>query len=220
MLRSCSNLAPGNWQRKYQLSISGEITCSNIVCAGKALNGDKTINYLTSFAILFYITSSGTLNLLSVLTYSNITGSQESYGGWVQERALGSDSPFIVPPPARRQILKIHAEFPSSLWTGPLPPRNLTASRITATSVHMTWEQPLVGSGEGYIINETTSQSVKSRYVPNGKLTSYTVRDLKPGQRYRLSVTAVQNTDQGQVTSEPAHLYITACKCWLHSPYQ
>ncbi|KAL8187700.1 UNVERIFIED_CONTAM: hypothetical protein K2H54_054140, partial [Gekko kuhli] len=99
---------------------------------------------------------------------------------------------------------------PLYIWTRPLPPRNLTASRITATSVHMIWEQPLVGSGEGYIINETTSQSVKSRYVPNGKLTSYTVRDLKPGQRYRLSVTAVQNTDQGQVTSEPAHLYITA----------
>lgn len=97
--------------------------------------------------------------------------------------------------------------------TGPLPPRNLTAARVSATSVQMVWEQPLVGSGDGYIINVTTSQSVKSRYVPNGKLSSYTVRDLNPGQRYRLSVMAVQNTDQGQVISEPAHLYITACKC-------
>uniref|UniRef100_A0A8D2L3Y9 Sushi, nidogen and EGF like domains 1 n=1 Tax=Varanus komodoensis TaxID=61221 RepID=A0A8D2L3Y9_VARKO len=101
------------------------------------------------------------------------------------------------------------ATAPSYVWTRPLPPRNLTASRVTATSVQMVWEQPLVGSGEGYIINVTTSQSVKSRYVPNGRLSSYTVRDLNPGQRYRLSVMAVQNTDQGQVTSEPAHLYIT-----------
>uniref|UniRef100_A0A670JLX9 Sushi, nidogen and EGF like domains 1 n=1 Tax=Podarcis muralis TaxID=64176 RepID=A0A670JLX9_PODMU len=101
------------------------------------------------------------------------------------------------------------ATAPVYVWTRPLPPRNLTASRVTATSVQMVWEQPLVGTVEGYIINVTTSQSVKSRYVPNGKLSSYTVRDLNPGQRYRLSVMAVQNTDQGQVTSEPAHLYIT-----------
>lgn len=61
---------------------------------------------------------------------------------------------------------------------------------------------------EGYIINVTTAQSVKSRYVPNGKLVSYTVRDLLPGQRYQLSLTAVQNTEQGQVHSEPIHLYV------------
>lgn len=96
---------------------------------------------------------------------------------------------------------------------GPLPPQNLTASRVTATSVSMVWEQPPDGAVEGYIINVTTAQSVKSRYVPNGKLVSYTVRDLLPGQRYRLSVTAVQNTEQGQVHSEPIHLYITTCEC-------
>ncbi|XP_013927868.1 PREDICTED: sushi, nidogen and EGF-like domain-containing protein 1 [Thamnophis sirtalis] len=102
------------------------------------------------------------------------------------------------------------ATSPSYVWTRPPSPRNLTASRVLPTSVQMTWEQPLVGSLEGYIINVSTSQSVKSRYVPNGKLFSYTVRDLNPGQRYRLSVMAVQNTDQGQVMSEPAQLYITA----------
>lgn len=80
----------------------------------------------------------------------------------------------------------------------------------------MAWEQPPTGTVEGYIINVTTSQSVKSRYVPNGKLVSYTVRDLLPGQRYRLSVTAVQNTEQGQVHSEPAHLYVTTCECPAH----
>ncbi|XP_065496017.1 sushi, nidogen and EGF-like domain-containing protein 1 isoform X2 [Caloenas nicobarica] len=101
------------------------------------------------------------------------------------------------------------ATAPFHVWTRPLPPKNLTASRVTATSVSMAWEQPPTGATEGYIINVTTAQSVKSRYVPNGKLVSYTVRDLLPGQRYRLSVTAVQNTEQGQVHSEPMHLYVT-----------
>uniref|UniRef100_A0A8D0L6F0 Sushi, nidogen and EGF like domains 1 n=1 Tax=Sphenodon punctatus TaxID=8508 RepID=A0A8D0L6F0_SPHPU len=102
------------------------------------------------------------------------------------------------------------AMAPFHVWTRPLPPRNLTAARVTATSLYMTWELPPVGLVEGYIINVTTNQSMKSRYVPNGKLSAYTVRDLMPGQRYRLSVTAVQNTEQGQVHSKPAHLYITA----------
>ncbi|XP_038605122.1 sushi, nidogen and EGF-like domain-containing protein 1 isoform X2 [Tachyglossus aculeatus] len=98
---------------------------------------------------------------------------------------------------------------PVHVWTRPLPPRNLTASRVAATSAHMVWEHPLASASvEGYIINVTTNQSVKSRYVPNGKLTGYTVRDLLPGQRYHLSVTAVQNTEQSQVHSDPAHLYI------------
>ncbi|KAM9542895.1 sushi, nidogen and EGF-like domain-containing protein 1 isoform 3-T3 [Guaruba guarouba] len=101
------------------------------------------------------------------------------------------------------------ATSPFHVWTRPLPPQNLTASRVTTTSVSMAWEQPPAGAVEGYIINVTTAQSVKSRYVPNGKLVSYTVRDLLPGQRYRLSVTAVQNTEQGQVHSEPIYLYVT-----------
>uniref|UniRef100_A0A8D2NJS4 Sushi, nidogen and EGF like domains 1 n=1 Tax=Zosterops lateralis melanops TaxID=1220523 RepID=A0A8D2NJS4_ZOSLA len=101
------------------------------------------------------------------------------------------------------------ATAPFHVWTRPLPPQNLTASHVTATSVSMAWQQPPVGTMEGYIINVTTAQSVKSRYVPNGKLVSYTVRDLLPGQRYHLSLTAVQNTEQGQVHSEPIHLYVT-----------
>ncbi|XP_030432394.1 sushi, nidogen and EGF-like domain-containing protein 1 isoform X3 [Gopherus evgoodei] len=106
-------------------------------------------------------------------------------------------------PPSESQAMA-----PFHVWTRPLPPQNLTASRVSATSVHMTWDQPLAGSMEGYIINVTTNQSIKSRYVPNGKLSSYTVRDLLPGQRYRLSVMAIQNTEQGQGHSEPAHVYI------------
>ncbi|XP_048170143.1 sushi, nidogen and EGF-like domain-containing protein 1 isoform X8 [Corvus hawaiiensis] len=100
------------------------------------------------------------------------------------------------------------ATAPFHVWTRPLPPQNLTASHVTATSVSMVWEQPPFGTMDGYIINVTTAQSIKSRYVPNGKLVSYTVRDLLPGQRYHLSLTAVQNTEQGQVHSEPIHLYV------------
>ncbi|XP_034638093.1 sushi, nidogen and EGF-like domain-containing protein 1 isoform X2 [Trachemys scripta elegans] len=106
-------------------------------------------------------------------------------------------------PPSESQAMA-----PFHVWTRPLPPQNLTASRVSATSVYMTWDQPLAGSVEGYIINVTTNQSTKSRYVPNGKLSSYTVRDLLPGQRYRLSMMAIQNTEQGQGHSEPAHVYI------------
>ncbi|XP_038939693.1 sushi, nidogen and EGF-like domain-containing protein 1 isoform X1 [Rattus norvegicus] len=101
------------------------------------------------------------------------------------------------------------ASAPLNVWTRPLPPANLTASRVTATSAHMVWDPPTPGiSLEAYVINVTTSQNTKSRYIPNGKLVSYTVRDLMPGRRYQLSVTAVQSTEQGQLHSEPAHLYI------------
>ncbi|XP_062936120.1 sushi, nidogen and EGF-like domain-containing protein 1 [Cynocephalus volans] len=101
------------------------------------------------------------------------------------------------------------ATTPLHVWTRPLPPANLTASRVTATSAHVVWDAPTPSASlEAYVINVTTSQSTKSRYVPNGKLTSYTVRDLMPGQRYQLSVTAVQSSEHGQLHSEPAHLYI------------
>uniref|UniRef100_A0A2K5YFS5 Sushi, nidogen and EGF like domains 1 n=1 Tax=Mandrillus leucophaeus TaxID=9568 RepID=A0A2K5YFS5_MANLE len=101
------------------------------------------------------------------------------------------------------------ATAPTHVWTRPLPPANLTAARVTATSAHVVWDAPTPGSLlEAYVINVTTSQSTKSRYVPNGKLASYTVRDLLPGRRYQLSVTAVQGTELGPLHSEPAHLYI------------
>lgn len=97
---------------------------------------------------------------------------------------------------------------------GPLPPANLTATRVTATSAHVVWDTPSPGASlEAYVINVTTSQSTKSRYVPSGRLASYTVRDLAPGRRYQLSVTAVQGTGAGQVHSEPARLHFITCEC-------
>ncbi|XP_029081207.1 sushi, nidogen and EGF-like domain-containing protein 1 isoform X7 [Monodon monoceros] len=101
------------------------------------------------------------------------------------------------------------ASAPLHVWTRPLPPANLTAARVTATSAHVVWDAPTPGTSlEAYVINVTTSQSSKSRYVPNGRLVSYTVRDLRPGRRYQLSVTAVQSAGGDQLHSEPAHLYI------------
>ncbi|XP_059785117.1 sushi, nidogen and EGF-like domain-containing protein 1 isoform X10 [Balaenoptera ricei] len=101
------------------------------------------------------------------------------------------------------------ASAPLHVWTRPLPPANLTAARVTATSAHVVWDAPTRGTSlEAYVINVTTSQSTKSRYVPNGRLVSYTVRDLMPGRRYQLSVTAVQSVGGDQLHSEPAHLYI------------
>ncbi|XP_045875587.1 sushi, nidogen and EGF-like domain-containing protein 1 isoform X6 [Meles meles] len=101
------------------------------------------------------------------------------------------------------------ASTPLHVWTRPLPPANLTAARVTATSAHVVWDTPTPSTLlEAYVINVTTSQSTKSRYIPNGRLTSYTVRDLLPGQRYQLSVTAVQSAEGDQLHSEPAYLYI------------
>ncbi|KAM4772091.1 sushi, nidogen and EGF-like domain-containing protein 1 [Rhinophrynus dorsalis] len=97
---------------------------------------------------------------------------------------------------------------PLIAWTRPHPPSNLSAALVTASSVHMTWDPPLTGSVDGYVFNVTNNHNTKSRYVPIGKLTSYTVRDLQPGLRYRLTVTALRNTPQGPVNSEPKTLRV------------
>ncbi|XP_012590228.1 PREDICTED: sushi, nidogen and EGF-like domain-containing protein 1 [Condylura cristata] len=112
-------------------------------------------------------------------------------------------------PGAQAHLTESLATAPLHVWTRPLPPANLTAARVTATSAHVVWDAPAAGAPlEAYVINVTTSQSTKSRYVPRGTLASYTVRDLLPGRRYQLSVTAVQGAPGGQLHSEPAHLYI------------
>lgn len=96
---------------------------------------------------------------------------------------------------------------------GPLPPANLSAARVTATSAHVVWDAPVPGTQlEAYVINVTARQSTKSRYVPNGRLLAYTVRDLVPGRHYQLSVTAVQGAEGQQLHSEPANLYIITCE--------
>lgn len=126
---------------------------------------------------------------------------------------------------ARNPISPLHLPPLSVPLLGPLPPANLTAARVTATSAHVVWDAPAPSTSlEAYVINVTTSQSTKSRYIPNGRLVSYTVRDLLPGRRHQLSVMAVQGTEGGELHSEPAHLYIITCECrtagpgWLCGP--
>lgn len=97
---------------------------------------------------------------------------------------------------------------PLIAWTRPLPPSNFSAVLVTTSTVHLNWDSPADGSVDGYIFNVTHNHSTKSRYIPNGKMTSYTVRDLQPGQRYRISVTALHNTPQGPVNSDPKTLRI------------
>ncbi|KAM4693949.1 sushi, nidogen and EGF-like domain-containing protein 1 isoform 2-T2 [Discoglossus pictus] len=92
---------------------------------------------------------------------------------------------------------------PLIAWTRPHPPSNLSAVLVTASSVHLTWDPPPAGSVDGYVFNVTNNQNTKSRYVPSAKMTSYTVRDLQPSQRYRITVTALRNTPQGPVHSDP-----------------
>uniref|UniRef100_A0A8B9IB86 Sushi, nidogen and EGF like domains 1 n=1 Tax=Anser brachyrhynchus TaxID=132585 RepID=A0A8B9IB86_9AVES len=117
---------------------------------------------------------------------------------------------FLDLQPGERYI--VHVTTLSGLGTEDHPSESLATAPFhvwTSDKLLPFRDSPPAGAVEGYIINVTTLQSVKSRYVPNGKLASYTVRDLLPAQRYRLSVTAVQNTEQGQVHSEPIHLYVT-----------
>uniref|UniRef100_A0A8C5PVW9 Sushi, nidogen and EGF like domains 1 n=1 Tax=Leptobrachium leishanense TaxID=445787 RepID=A0A8C5PVW9_9ANUR len=97
---------------------------------------------------------------------------------------------------------------PLVVWTRPQTPHNLTTTYVTSNVVHLAWEAPPLGSVDGYIFNVTNNHSTKSRYVPSGKITSYTVHDLQPGQRYRLAVTALRNTAQGPVNSEPKILSV------------
>ncbi|MBN3286704.1 SNED1 protein, partial [Polyodon spathula] len=98
---------------------------------------------------------------------------------------------------------------PIRLWTRPLAPVNMSLSFITATTAQITWERPLIGSLDGYVINVTSSRTTKSRYLPNGKMSAYTVRELSPGLQYRLSLTAVRSTDREQLHSDPLRLNIT-----------
>lgn len=100
----------------------------------------------------------------------------------------------------------------SSYSPGPLPPSNLSAVLVTTSTVHLNWDTPPVDSVDGYTLNVTHNHSTKSRYVPNGKMTSYTVRDLQPGQRYRITVTALRNTPHGPVNSDPKTLRIQTGK--------
>ncbi|XP_062902209.1 sushi, nidogen and EGF-like domain-containing protein 1 isoform X3 [Mobula hypostoma] len=92
------------------------------------------------------------------------------------------------------------------VWTRPLPPQNLVLLRVTTTTANLHWKNPPDGSTDGFVLNITTSHNVKSRYLPDGKLTAYTLHDLDMGRRYKLALMRVQDTESGKLVSDPAHL--------------
>lgn len=59
------------------------------------------------------------------------------------------------------------------------------------------------------MVNITRGMNTRSRYLPEGSLGTYTIRDLIPGQHYRLALTAVCKTGQDSIHSVPQHLAFT-----------
>lgn len=114
-----------------------------------------------------------------------------------------------------------HLLFPS----GPLPPQNLSLSHVTTNSALITWNRHPRNIPDGFVVNVTRGLNTRSRFLPNGKLGSYTLRELTPGQHYYLALTAVKNTGQEQIHSIPQHLAFTTCESlcmrnyFSHKPY-
>ncbi|XP_030647438.1 LOW QUALITY PROTEIN: sushi, nidogen and EGF-like domain-containing protein 1 [Chanos chanos] len=102
-----------------------------------------------------------------------------------------------------------HSAGPLHFWTRPLPPQNLSLSHITTTSAQVTWDRHPRSVQDGFVVNVTRGLSVRSRYLPDGTIGVYTLRDLDPGQHYHLALTAVLNTGQEQIHSVPQHLAFT-----------
>lgn len=102
-----------------------------------------------------------------------------------------------------------HSAGPLQIWTRPLPPQNLSLSHVNTNSALITWNSHPKNTPDGFVVNVTRGLNTRSRFLPNGKLGSYTLRELTPGQHYYLALTAVKNTGQEQVHSIPQHLAFT-----------
>ncbi|XP_061593558.1 sushi, nidogen and EGF-like domain-containing protein 1 isoform X1 [Cololabis saira] len=102
-----------------------------------------------------------------------------------------------------------HSAGPLQFWTRPLPPQNLSLSQVTSNSALITWSRSPRSIPDGFVINVTRGLNTRSRFLPNGKLGSYTLRELSPGQDYNVALTSVKNTEQEQIHSEPQHLAFT-----------
>lgn len=99
--------------------------------------------------------------------------------------------------------------------SGPQPPQNLSLSHVTFNSARITWSHHPGNIPDGFVVNVTRGLNTRSRFLPNGKLGSYTVRELTPGQQYNVVLTSVQNTEQGQIHSVPQHVAFSTCECQL-----
>ncbi|KAI7807256.1 putative sushi, partial [Triplophysa rosa] len=93
--------------------------------------------------------------------------------------------------------------------TRPLPPQNLSLSSITATSARVTWDHHPQSLPDGFVVNITQGLTTRSRYLPDGSLGTYTLRDLAPGQHCHLALTSVHKTGKDKIESVPQHLAFT-----------
>lgn len=98
------------------------------------------------------------------------------------------------------------------LPSGPLPPQNLSLSRVTPNSALITWSRHPRHVSDGFVVNVTRGLNTRSRFLPNGRVGSYTLRELTPGQHYYVALTSVKNTGQEQIHSMPQHLAFTTCE--------
>ncbi|XP_070401978.1 sushi, nidogen and EGF-like domain-containing protein 1 isoform X2 [Nothobranchius furzeri] len=102
-----------------------------------------------------------------------------------------------------------HSAGPLHFWTRPHPPQNLSLSTVTSNSALITWSRQLRSIPDGFVINVTRGLNTRSRFLPNGKLGSYLLRELTPGHHYHVAVMAVKNAGQEQIHSEPRHVAFT-----------
>lgn len=99
--------------------------------------------------------------------------------------------------------------------SGPFPPQNLSLSHVTPNSAMITWSRHPRSIPDGFVINVTRGLNTRSRFLPNGKLGLYTLRELTPGQHYYVALMSVKNMGQEQIHSMPQHLAFTTCECQL-----
>ncbi|XP_023196029.1 sushi, nidogen and EGF-like domain-containing protein 1 isoform X3 [Xiphophorus maculatus] len=107
-----------------------------------------------------------------------------------------------------------HSAGPLQFWTRPYPPQNLSLSHVTPNSALITWSRHPRHVPDGFVINVTRGLNTRSRFLPNGKLGSYTLRELTPGHHYYVALMSVKNTGQEQIHSIPQHLSFTTCQTW------
>uniref|UniRef100_A0A3P9PLS5 Sushi, nidogen and EGF like domains 1 n=1 Tax=Poecilia reticulata TaxID=8081 RepID=A0A3P9PLS5_POERE len=105
-----------------------------------------------------------------------------------------------------------HSAGPLQFWTRPYPPQNLSLSHLTPNSALITWSRHARHVPDGFVINVTRGLNTRSRFLPNGKLGLYTLRELTPGHHYYVALMSVKNTGQEQIHSIPQHLSFTTCE--------
>ncbi|XP_019904939.2 sushi, nidogen and EGF-like domain-containing protein 1 isoform X3 [Esox lucius] len=102
-----------------------------------------------------------------------------------------------------------HSAGPLHIWTRPLPPQNLSLAQVTSNSARVTWDHHPRSPPDGFVVNVTRGLSTRSRFLADGKLGGYTLRELAPGQHYHVALTAVVNAGTEQLHSVPQHLAFT-----------